>query len=147
MAKIKAFPEPKAFDERELDPRSIKAKIDKKRDEFFPPWVLTIALGLVWLSILPGVLAVLAANLVSGAIAGVGLVLSSVLALLLYDTYSPSWRSLAWAIPLSMILTYVAIQVGDFPGKLLMVIIPTGLFIALRANMNGRKMLEMWRMR
>lgn len=138
MAKIEAFPESPR--QKDFDPSDLTRKVKKTTREFFPPWVFTVALSLLWLALLPGMLAAIAGNLASGVLAGVGLVLASMLAVLVYDTYSPSWRTIAWGIVISLALSYLAIQIGDFPGRLLMIIIPTGLFVAMRANMNARKL-------
>lgn len=141
MAKIEAFPESESpQDSYDFDPFVVKRKVEKAGSRFFPPWVFTVALSLLWLLILPGIMSVIAGNFLSGILAGIGLVLASMLALLVYETYSPSWRTVAWAMALSVGLSYAVIQIGDFPGRLLAIIIPTGLLVAARVNMNARKL-------
>ena len=142
MAKIEAFPEDSVKSIEDFDPNTLKKRVEKAGREFFPPWVFTVALSMFWLITLPGILAVISLNFLSGILAGIGLVLASMLAVLVYETYSPGWRTIAWAIPISLGLSYLATLVGDFPGRLLMIIIPTGLFVAMRVNMNARKLFQ-----
>lgn len=142
MAKIEAFPEDSVKSVEDFDPIVLKKRIERAGRDFFPPWVFTVALSMLWLITLPGILAVISLNFLGGVVAGVGLVLASMLAVLVYETYSPAWRTIAWAIPISLGLSYLAMQLGDFPGRLLLIIIPTGLFVAMRVNMNARKLFQ-----
>lgn len=127
--------------------KRLKSKVDKIGKEFFPAWVFVVALSLLWGTILIGSMVILVNNPISGALCALTLVLVTTLSVLAYETYSAKWRTVAWAAVLSLTLTGILTQLDDFPGKLLVIVIPTLILVGLRANMNGRKFLESRRLR
>ena len=133
---IQVFPK-----REEKTPKIEMQRVKTSFSEFFPPVIPFILLSLLWLCFIPFSFGVIAGNLVSGMVAGYGLVISSIMAVALWDTKTAKWKTIAWALLLSMTLTALIAQGSYFSGKLLLVIIPTGLLVALRANRNFEKLI------
>lgn len=112
------------------------------RAMLFPDWVWVIVLAAIWLSILPMLFAVLTQNLFAGGVTGLGFIVSMTSFVLLWDTYTPKWRTMAWGMIGSIGLAVLAMMNFEpFNGIMFLVMGPVGLFMLLRVNMNGRKMM------
>lgn len=118
-----------------------RKRLAQIKAEYFPAWVPVIGISLFWLITLPGMLAVLVERLLPGALTGIGLVVATTLAVLSWETYTPKWRTMAIALALSLAITYTMVQIPETPGALLWIVVPTGLFVALRVNMNARRII------
>lgn len=142
MVKIEAFPESEVKD-IDINPYRVRRRVRGKVKEFVPDWVLTIVFSVVWGFILTAFLVVTASNIVSGMISGITFVLAAVIALLMFPTYSPSYRTVLWSIAISSTCAYAATYFSL--DNLLIILVPTAIFIALRVNMNGRKLWSLMR--
>lgn len=139
MSKVKAFPDTPTPDfTKKSEKKPWRKRLANVRAEFFPEWVPVLALGAFWLFTLPGMLSVVSGRVLPGLLSGAGLVLASILALMSWETYSAKWKTAVWAILISFVTTYVLTKFPEW--SLLTVIIPTGLFVALRVNMNARRL-------
>lgn len=121
---------------------NIKTRLRSGAKAFFPPWVFVVALSLFWSTILIGSMTVIVRNPMSGTLTALSLILVSALSVLAYPTYSAKWRTIAWAMFLSVFLTYIVTQLETFSGNLLIIIIPTLLLVFARSNMNLRRFIE-----
>lgn len=140
MAKIQAFPDTPTPDfNKKSDKKPWRKRLSEVRADFFPEWVPVLALGLFWLFTLPGMLSVVSGRILPGLLSGAGLVLASTMAIMAWDTYGAKWKTAVWAILISFVTTFVLTKFPDL--SLLLVVVPTGLFVALRVNMNARRLL------
>jgi len=120
----------------------LRYKARRVRKFLFPEPVWVVLIAVVWAVLLPGLFAVLTQNIVSGVLAALMLIITTTLIVLLWETYTPKWRTMAWSMLISSVLAVVALRfVEPQNGVLLLAIIPTGLFVAARANMNFRKLI------
>lgn len=124
----------------------VRYKARRVRKFLFPEPVWVVLIAVLWAVLLPGIFAVLTQNIISGVLAGLGLIITTTLVVLLWDTYTPKWRTMAWSMLLSSMLAVITLRfVEPTNGVLMLVIVPTGLFVAARANMNFRKLILMIR--
>lgn len=140
MSKIRVHEEPTVVGEVDADPQSVARGIKGFVGGFFPQWVKTFTFAAAWLAMLPSLMALIAPNPLSGMLSGAGLVLASSFAVVAYPTYSPPWRTLAWGLLLSTTIVFFLLLIPSFPFKLFVVLIPTGLLVAARVNMNWRRL-------
>lgn len=120
----------------------LRYKARRARKFLFPEPVWVVLIAVLWAVLLPGIFAVLTQNIVSGVLAGLMLIITTTLVVLLWDTYTPKWRTMAWSMLISSLLAVFVLRfVEPENGVLMLVIIPTGLFVAGRANMNFRKLI------
>lgn len=144
MGDIKVVGDPKKGNPTSLldEQKQIKKRISKVRKDFFPAWVIVVIMALMWGMILVGSTIILVQNPISGMLTGLSVVLVSTISVLAYETYTPKWRTMAWAMLISLASTYLLTQLDDFSGKLLFIVVPTFAVVFARANMNLRKFIE-----
>lgn len=139
MAKIQAYSDTPTPDfNKKSTKKPWRKRLANARADFFPEWVPVLALGLFWGLTLPGMLSVVSGRILPGMISGISLVIASTLAVMVWETYSAKWKTTVWAIMLSFLTTFILTRYPEW--SLLLVIIPTGLFVALRVNMNARRL-------
>ena len=139
--KVQAFDEVIAPDDI-ISPAEVQRNAGRALREFFPPRVIVSLLAVFWTFVLPPVMVLITSSFVGGGVSGLMVILYTWLGLLLFETYTSPVRTIVWAIVMSFALGLISLYwlVGTgFESSA--VTIPVLLFVTLRINMNGRKLL------
>lgn len=116
----------------------------------WPQWLRTTLLVILWLSVSPVYVGLIASYDVYGSATSmtVGLAIFSGMAPHLWRSRTSPWRTVAWTALMTSVLGMGLLTMGADRYSLMIVTMIGFLFIILRANENGRKlwrMVQTWR--
>lgn len=119
--------------------------MSKLPSRVFPQWVRTAVIVFLWLAMSPLYVGLISTyNAYSNAhLMTACLAVCSGLAVHLWPTRTSPWRTVLWALLLSMLTGMTGLLLGAGPASVTAATIVGFIIVGLRANQNGRKL---WRL-